>query len=149
MLLEFIIGGSVILFVIMAILVYYSRAMSIFKIVALPYTIVMAAAMLALIIQLAGAPIDQFPEGKWDYVFHKAEQQGKVIVLWAWVRQHKDTRLYRFAYSRDTMKKLNQAKQKGRKGINVVGKFSMDGKVRRLDTMNGTSENKDRNVIKP
>ena len=148
MLLEFVIGGAIGLFVIVAILIYYSRAMPIFKIVALPYTMVAAAALMASIIPLAGAPIEKFPEGKWDYISHRAEQQGKVIVLWVWVREWEDTRLYRFPYSRDTMKKLNKAKGRNAKGEKIVGKFSMDGKKRRLQTEKGTAQNKDRNTIK-
>ena len=75
------------------------------------------------IVSLAGAPIEAFPKGKWEYVAHKAEQGGKNILLWAWVEKLNDARLYRFPYDRKTMKMLDEADKEQKQGSKSIGEF--------------------------
>jgi hypothetical protein len=97
------------------------------------------------LLRLAGAPIEQFPQGKWDYIAHQAVNQGQSIVLWAWMAKYADTRLYKFPYNRETMKKLNKAGKNKQKGMKMRGRFERPRgqKVPTLYTEQGTVKSTD------
>ena len=96
--------------VIIAFLIYHSNANNVLKFIALPATVVCAIGSILIIVQLAGAPLERMPIGKWDYIHHKANVDN-TISLWVWSDRFQDQRLYRFPYDRETMKKLDQAKE--------------------------------------
>ena len=102
--------AAMILCVIVAFLIYYSYAHNLLKLIALPFVVLSSVGALFIIVQLAGAPLERMPIGKWDYIHHKANVDN-TISLWVWSDRFQDQRLYRFPYDRETMKKLDQAKE--------------------------------------
>ena len=121
-----VLGGAIGTFVIVSILIYYSTAVSSIKLIALPSLIGVTAATISLIVSLAGAPIENFPNGKFDYIAHSVEDRGETIILWAWMPKFESSRLFKFDYTRKRMKKLNEAKKSTSSGQKMTGKFVKD-----------------------
>lgn len=114
---------SAILCVIVAILIYCSLAPNIIKFIALPFTMIFCAGTLWMFVSLSGAPIEAQPSGKWHYAAHVIENSGETIVLWAWIEDLKDYRLYRFPYDREIAKKLNQIKEESNQQTTHTGEI--------------------------
>lgn len=115
---------ALLLCVILAVLTYFTSAPFAVKLITFPLVILLGVAQLIYLGILAGAPINGFPKGEWEYAAHKLENKGETIVLWAWVEKYEDYRHYRMPYTRNTAKKLNEAKLKSKLGQKVKGKFN-------------------------
>jgi hypothetical protein len=127
---EVIIFGCVLLCVLVALLMYWSTAPFLVKLITLPFTIVFSLFIIWQMILMAGAPIKAFPEGEFSYVHHENLNGGKAIALWAWTEQHQDFRLFLFPYDRETAKKLQKAQQKRKQGRKINGKFKKNQAIK-------------------
>ena len=114
---------AVLVCVMMAVLIYFSKAPFAIKLSTLPMVILFCISLLIYLVTIAGAPIERVPRGEWEYIHHTTENQGQTIVLWAWVDSFEDYRQYKFPYTRETIKKLNMAQKKRRAGIKNKGVF--------------------------
>ena len=119
---ELVIGFAVLLCIYLAVLMYYSNASFILKLVGLPTMSIFLIGLIYLLIIKAGAPIEQFPKDNWDYVHHEIMDGGDNIYIWANYTE-KGNRLYKIEYDRETAKKLQQAKNKSQSGTPQSGTF--------------------------
>ena len=120
---ELVIALAVLLCIYLAVLMYYSNASFIFKLVGLPTMSVFLIGLVYLLIIKAGAPIEQFPKDDWNYVHHEIMDGGDNIYIWANYTK-KGNRLYKIEYDRETAKKLQQAKNKSQGGTPQSGAFT-------------------------
>ena len=120
---ELVIALAVLLCMYLAVLMYYSNASFIFKLIGLPGMSFFLVGLTYLLIIKAGAPIEQFPKDDWNYVHHEIMDGGDNIYIWANYTK-KGNRLYKIEYDRETAKKLQQAKNKTQAGTLQSGKFS-------------------------
>lgn len=121
--LEYLILTSVLICVILAFLIYYSNAYDTVKLVTLPLTIAFFVWYVVYFISLTGAPLRQYPPGEWQYVNHLIVDKGENVVLWAWVDDFNDYRLYIFPFDEKDGKKLEMARQESKQNITKKGKF--------------------------
>ena len=108
---ELVIALAVLLCIYLAVLMYYSNASFIFKLIGLPGMSIFLVGLIYLLIIKAGAPIEQFPKDGWNYVHHEIMDGGDNIYIWANYTE-RGNRLYKIEYDRETAKKLQQAKNK-------------------------------------
>ena len=130
--------AAILLCVIMAVLIYFSTAPFVIKLVTFPAVIFLCVAQLIYLGIIAGAPINGFPKGEWEYSAHKLEDKGETIVLWAWIENYEDYRHYRMPYNRQNAKKLNEAKIKAQMGQKVKGRFNKKNGENELILSKGT-----------
>ena len=123
---ELVIALAVLLCIYLAVLMYYSNASFIFKLIGLPGMSVFLIGLIYLLIIKAGAPIEQFPKDGWNYVHHEIMDGGDNIYIWANYTE-RGNRLYKIEYDRETAKKLQQAKNKTQAGIPQSGQFLPGG----------------------
>lgn len=123
MLLEIYIGVTIALCLLIAVLIYYSRCSFFVKLATLPFAIITGIVSILMIIQLSGAPIPRYPKGEWEYMGHAISNNGKMVLLWAWIKEKKDHRLHTFPYDRKQVKELTKAKEKQQKGAIIKGRF--------------------------
>ena len=119
---ELVIGFAAVLCIYLAVLMYYSNASFIFKLVGLPTMSVFLIGLVYLLIIKAGAPIEQFPKDNWNYVHHEIMDGGDNIYIWAHYTE-RGNRLYKIEYDRETAKKLQEAKNKSQSGTPQSGAF--------------------------
>lgn len=124
---ELVIALAVFLCIFLAFLIYYSNASFILKLIGLPATIIFLISLVYLLIIKAGAPIENFPKGEWNYIHHQIMDGGENIYIWAHYID-KGNRLYKIKYDREAAKKLQQAKNKSQSGVPQSGKFTSDRK---------------------
>lgn len=120
---EFIIFGCILLCILVALLMYWSTAPFLIKLLTLPFTISFSLFIVWQMISLMGSPLKRFPIGEFTYIHHEPLNGGKAIALWVWSERFEDFRLYLFPYDRDTAKKLQKARQKKQEGKPTRGKF--------------------------
>lgn len=132
-LIELVIIATIFLCVLIAILIYMSNAYNSIKFITLPSAIAIGGFLILTVINLAGAPLARYPQGEFKYIAHQATNEGKDIVLWVFSERHKDYRLYRFPYNRETMKKLDEAQQSTQAGIRLKGQFKNEKKENNED----------------
>ena len=123
---ELVISLAVSLCIYLAVLMYYSNASFILKLVGLPTMSIFLIGLIYLLIIKAGAPIEQFPKDNWDYVHHEIMDGGDNIYIWAHYTE-KGNRLYKIEYNREIAKKLQKAKNKSQGGIPQSGAFQPNG----------------------
>ena len=119
---ELVISLAVSLCIYLAVLMYYSNASFVFKLVGLPTMSIFLVGLIYLLIIKAGAPIEQFPKDNWNYIHHEIMDGGDNIYIWANYTE-KGNRLYKIEYDRETAKKLQQAKNKSQSGTPQSGTF--------------------------
>lgn len=107
-----------------AVLLYYTEANFMLKLVALPFTIASGAMFVYTLIALSGAPIESYPRSEFKYFSHAIVDNGKNIILLAWPQDLEDFRLYKFPYDREVQKKLAEANKKTKEGKSTTGTFS-------------------------
>jgi len=107
-------------------LIYYSNASFILKLIALPTQLAFFIFMSYQLILLAGAPINDEPNGKFNYVHHEITDKGNTILLWMHTSE-RGHRLYKLPYDREKAKKLEQAKNSKGTGKNMEGEFQPNG----------------------
>tara|TARA_B100000780_G_scaffold16537_1_gene10848 strand:- start:593 stop:1039 length:447 start_codon:yes stop_codon:yes gene_type:complete len=117
---------AVFLTVILASLLYYSHAVFILKLLALPSLTVLLIAFIYLLIIKAGAPIQSYPNDNFKYIHHEIMDEGKHIYIWA-NELDRGNRLYQIDYNRETAKELLEAKNKQQSGASMEGTFGDDG----------------------
>lgn len=100
---------------------YKSKLSDFPKLLALPMVLLLATLLGWHYLDNLGKPIDGYPEGKWEYVFHSTD--GTTIELW--VKQEGDDRLYTFPYSQQQREQLEQAKQAEEQGVPIEGEFEL------------------------
>ena len=119
---EAVIFGSVVLCIMVALLMYWSVAPFIVKLLTLPFAIGFSLYTIWTTVALLGSPINGFPP-EFRYVHHEITNGGKGIALWVYTEAHEDYRLYVFPYNRENAKKLQKAQQSKKQGKPVDGKF--------------------------
>ena len=108
--------------VVVAYLVYNSRAHWFAKLLALPLVLALTTTMVYTALDRMGAPIEAQPIGKFKYLHHALSADGGEIFIWIYT-QERGHRLHVVPYSRETAKALNEAKQKANDGKQQVGSF--------------------------
>lgn len=121
-----VIVGVVFVCVLLAVLLYYSKVNSIFKGIALPSAIAVSLYFIYFVMEIAGAPVSKFPEHDFQYLGHDVDDGGKTLILWTWDFDKEDYRQYKFAYTRENAKKLNQAREQKQRGTPMKGNFKKD-----------------------
>lgn len=107
-------------------LIYYSNASFGLKLIALPTQLAFFIFISYQLILLAGAPINQEPNGKFSYIHHEITDQGNTILLWMY-QQERGHRLYKMPYDREKAKKLTEAKNSALAGNSMEGEFQPNG----------------------
>lgn len=110
---------------VVAYLLYYSRAHWIVKMMSLPLVIVLTTTMVYTAFDRMGAPIENYPEGKFSYVFHSVSSDGKLIYIWVETKE-RGNRLHAIPYNRETAKKLEEAQRAEKQGSEQVGQFAVE-----------------------
>lgn len=113
-----------ILSILVAFTVYSSRAHKALKGITLVTLVVLGVFLYDEYKERLGAPIDVLPTYEFTYIHHVANTE--FITLWAWDKEH-GHRLYKFPYSQDAAKELEQAKQKTANGNPQTGQFKTSG----------------------
>ena len=103
------------LIVIAAFLLYYSKAHYAVKIAVFPALIAVVVFGYTIFVSSMGAPIPTVPKGVFTYVHHQSGNSGEVIYLWVWTAD-RGQRLHTFAYDRETMEDLEEAKGRAEGG---------------------------------
>lgn len=116
---------------VLAYFVYNSEANFVLKLLALPYALIFFGLLIWAIVVRMGAPIESYPVGKFQYLAHSVTKSGKEIVLYAWMKELKDFRIWRFVYDRETAKKLQKARQERKRGQPSQGEFKIKGNGKR------------------
>ena len=138
-----------ILCVIIAVMIYYSAVHVALKLVALPFTIIFAIQTAYFVYDKLGSPIEGMPIGEFEYNYHKTTGEGDFIMLWA--NQDTRNRLYLFDYTRENMKKMNEAREAREKNQNkgtVMMKTDNNGTIQLLTHENIVNENVSDNKFK-
>lgn len=132
--------------VVLALITYYSAINVLTKLLMLPLLLLIGYFSYSHYINSLGAPINEFPYGKFQYVYHVID--SKNIILWAVVKE--EDRLYIFKYTRDTAKKLNEAKKKKESDNKnkITGTFMTDKPSRILIMDTDENKQKSDNPIK-
>ena len=124
-----VISGTIIICLIFSIIIYYSKTNFAFKLIALPFTVAFFIFLVNTLYEIMGAPLEGFPPDEFDYIHHRAINQGEQILLWVSV-DNKD-RLYIFDYNRENMKELEKAQEQAQDNgvpmqITAEGQFRLD-----------------------
>ena len=99
---------AILLIVIMAFLVYHSKAHYAVKAAVFP-ALIAAIIFGAVIYQdRLGAPINSIPKEGFYYVHHQAGEGGEVIYIWVWTAD-RGQRLHIIPYTRELMEQLMEA----------------------------------------
>ena len=113
---------AILLIVIMAFLMYYSKAHYAVKAAVFP-ALIAAIIFGAVIFQdRLGAPINSAPKGDFQYVYHQAGSEGSVIYIWVWTAD-RGQRLHILPYERELMEQLEEAKGRA-EGGQEYGQFN-------------------------
>ena len=107
-------------------LIYYSNASFGLKLIALPLQLAFFIFISYQLILLAGAPINQEPDGKFTYIHHEITDQSNTIILWMY-QQERGHRLYKIPYDREKAKQLQKAKNSRDAGNSTEGHFKPNG----------------------
>ena len=122
---ESLILSAVILIVLVAFLMYYSKAHYAVKIAVFPALIAVVIYGYAIYTDNMGAPINSVPKEGFYYVHHQAGEGGEVIYVWVWTAD-RGQRLHVGPYERETMQALEGARGRA-EGGQEYGRFKANG----------------------
>ena len=124
---EIVIALAISLCIFLAILVYYSTAPFLLKLLSLPSYAVFLIFLIYLLVIMAGAPVKEYPEGSWKYVHHEIMLVDEEKTIFIWTYNDIGNRLHQIPYDRETAKKLEKAKNSQRNGFTQTGEFEPNG----------------------